>query len=504
MAIEETGRQLDSASPAHRRRDEYLPRVQDEYPQLMSEDMSAVQRMPALRHRSLLQLVDLIMVTTSAVLGASLLLWLSPYRTTTVSQPAGLAGWDVAVVAASIAIALHLHGLYRRPTSRLRPSNWWGPFVVARCLPTAVLIALAAEAFVFSYTRELTLSAAVAMTLPAVALVPSGRYMVSRALGSWVTRVIVVGSGQLSDRLISRLQRCPDMLVIGRVDEFPEPGVAVLGSVSELPSICAQHKVERVILASPMADEVVLLEALRCIQGKVPISEISQFFELHNWRSESEELQGLTLFHLPPSSMSRSARLTKRLMDFTLASCALVCAAPLMLAIAVAIKIDSPGPVFFRQERIGRHRTAFRIFKFRSMTADAWQTRDSVAGLNQSEGPLFKMDSDPRVTKVGEFIRKTSLDELPQLINVVCGEMSLVGPRPLPTEESDLLDGAALNRFDVKPGITGLWQVCGRSDLSYADLQHLDSAYVKSWSLVWDFRILLQTPKVVFSRSGAY
>jgi len=138
------------------------------------------------------------------------------------------------------------------------------------------------------------------------------------------------------------------------------------------------------------------------------------------------------------------------------------------------------------------------------MTADAWDRRDAVAQLNQVDGPLFKMEHDPRVTKVGAFIRKTSLDELPQLLNVVRGEMSLVGPRPLPCEESDRIDGAGLSRLDVKPGITGLWQVCGRSDLSYADLQHLDSAYVRSWSLLWDIKIIFQTPKVVFAQKGAY
>jgi exopolysaccharide biosynthesis polyprenyl glycosylphosphotransferase len=469
----------------------------------VSDNVIARQRKPALHHRFLLQLVDLAMITTSAVLGAALIVWLSPYRTSTPDRAPGLSVADVVVVAVAVAIALHMHGLYRRPTARLRPSDWWGPLVVARCIPTAVLVALA-EGVALHGIRELTLSAAVAMTLPAIALVPFGRYMVTQALGSSVSRILVIGSGPLAARLISRLQRCPDTLVVGCADDFPEPGVAVLGSVSDLSNICVRHHVDRIILASPMADEAGLLEALRRVQGTIPISEIPQFFELHNWRSESEELQGLTLFHLPPSSMSRSARVAKRLMDFTLASCALVCAAPLMLALALAIKIDSPGPWFFRQERIGRHGRPFRIFKFRSMTVDAWQKRDSVAGFNQVDGPLFKMDRDPRVTKVGAFIRKTSLDELPQLINVVRGEMSLVGPRPLPTEESDRLDGAALNRFDVKPGITGLWQVCGRSDLSYADLQHLDSAYVKSWSLMWDFRILLQTPKVVFSRSGAY
>jgi exopolysaccharide biosynthesis polyprenyl glycosylphosphotransferase len=481
-----------------------LTRVPGDLPQLSSEDAGGRQGKPVLRHRLILQIVDLSMIATSALLGAALLVSLSPYRTSSLHRAAGVTVGDVVSVVVAVAIALHLHGMYRRPTTRMRPSDWWGPLVVARCLPAAVLIALAMEAFTSRGARELTLSAAVAMTLPVVALVPTGRYIVSRVLGTPVTRILVIGSGALSDRLISRLRRCPDTLVLGRVDGFPEPGVEVLGSLSELPAICAQHQAERVILAGPMASEPVVLEALRRIQGRVPISEIPQFFELHNWRSESEELQGLTLFHLPPSSLSRSARVTKRLMDVTLASCALVCIAPLMLAVAAAIKIDSPGPVFFRQERTGRYGMPFRIFKFRSMTADAWQRRHSVAGLNQVDGPLFKMGSDPRVTKVGALIRKTSLDELPQLINVVRGEMSLVGPRPLPTEESDLLDGAALNRFEVKPGITGLWQVCGRSDLSYADLQHLDSVYVKSWSLIWDFRILLQTPKVVFGRSGAY
>jgi lipopolysaccharide/colanic/teichoic acid biosynthesis glycosyltransferase len=208
--------------------------------------------------------------------------------------------------------------------------------------------------------------------------------------------------------------------------------------------------------------------------------------------------------HLPTASLGPRAQIMKRLIDITLAMCALIAALPVLLLIGAAIKMDSPGPVFFRQERIGRGGTPFSIFKFRSMTADAWQQRTTVAQLNEVDGPLFKMANDPRVTRVGAFIRKTSLDELPQLINVVRGEMSLVGPRPLPAEESDRIDGAALTRLDVKPGITGLWQVCGRSDLTYADLQHLDSVYVRSWSLMWDVRIIAKTPHVVFARKGAY
>jgi exopolysaccharide biosynthesis polyprenyl glycosylphosphotransferase len=318
-----------------------------------------------------------------------------------------------------------------------------------------------------------------------------------------VTRILVIGTGPISDRLTSRLQRCSDTRVVGHVDDNAAPGTRVLGGLEDLPAVCAEYAIDRVIVAFPNTSDAIVLEALRRLEGQLPVSEIPRYFELHNWRSEAEELHGFTLMHLPTVSLSTSERIMKRLMDVTLATCALVFSAPVLLITALAIKLDSPGPVFFRQERIGRAGKPFRIFKFRSMTADAWQRRDVVAQLNEVDGPLFKMDNDPRVTRVGAIIRKTSIDELPQLINVVRGEMSLVGPRPLPTEESDRIDGAALARLDVNPGITGLWQVCGRSDLTYADLQHLDSVYVRSWSLMWDLRIMAQTPQVVFGRRGA-
>jgi exopolysaccharide biosynthesis polyprenyl glycosylphosphotransferase len=292
--------------------------------------------------------------------------------------------------------------------------------------------------------------------------------------------------------------------VVGHVEDNPAPGTQVLGRLADLPDVCAEHQIDRVIVGFPHTSDGNVLAALRQLLGQVPVSEIPRFFELHNWRSEAEELHGLTLMHLPTASLTLSSRIIKRLMDVTLASCALLATAPVLLVIAVAIKLDTPGPVFFRQERIGRGGKPFQIFKFRSMTGDAWRQRATVAQLNEVDGPLFKMEMDPRVTRVGAIIRKTSLDELPQLINVVRGEMSLVGPRPLPTEESDRIDGAALARLDVRPGITGLWQVCGRSDLTYADLQHLDSVYVRSWSLMWDLRIMAQTPRVVFTGSGAY
>jgi exopolysaccharide biosynthesis polyprenyl glycosylphosphotransferase len=449
------------------------------------------------RHRYCLEIADVATLMASAVLGAIALSYISPVR-------AGNLGIrDIAVAAVAMAVALHLHGLYRRPASTLRPSEWWRPATVAPCLPTAVLLALAADAFIFHGGR-MTLTAAVAMAVPAIVLVPFGRRLVVRMFDPTVTRILVIGTGPISDRLTSRLQRCPDTLVVGHVDDNAAPGTRLLGGLADLPAVCAAHEIDRVIVGFPNTSDAIVLEALRTLEGQVPVSEIPRYFELHNWRTEPEELHGLTLMHLPTASLAASERIIKRFMDVTLATCALLVASPVLLSTALAIKWDSPGPVFFRQERIGRAGKPFRIFKFRSMTADAWQRRDTVAQLNEVDGPIFKMANDPRVTRVGAFIRKTSIDELPQLINVVRGEMSLVGPRPLPTEESDRIDGAALARLDVKPGITGLWQVCGRSDLTYADLQHLDSAYVRSWSLTWDLRIMAKTPRVVFARKGAY
>ncbi len=460
-------------------------------------DTSQAHRL-GLRHRYILQFSDIIALTASAVLGAVVLSKVNSTR-------AGDLGVRAVILASvAMALALHLHGLYRRPAARLRPSEWWRPAVIARCLPTAALLALAVDAFALHGGRGMTLTAAVAMTLPAVIFVPFGRRLVVKMFDPTVSRILVIGTGPISDRLTARLQRCPDTLVVGHVDDDVALGTSILGGLADLPSVCAAYDIDRVIVGFPNTSDAIVLNALRQLQGQVPVSEIPRYFELHNWRSEAEELHGLTLMHLPIASLGLSARIIKRVMDVSLASLALLLASPLLLMIAAAIKLDTRGPVFFRQERSGQNGVPFRIFKFRSMTADAWQRRELISELNEVDGPLFKMAHDPRVTRVGALIRKTSFDELPQLINVVRGEMSLVGPRPLPTEESDRIDGAALARLDVKPGITGLWQVCGRSDLTYADLQHLDSVYVRSWSLAWDVRIMLQTPQVVLGRGGAY
>jgi exopolysaccharide biosynthesis polyprenyl glycosylphosphotransferase len=450
------------------------------------------------RHHVLLRLADSAALALTAVLGAATLGVIDPARVGEVGVR------HIVMTALALGVSLHFHGLYRRPASRLRPSGWWRPSAIARCVPTAALLTLGASA-VLPIVPRLTLSAAVAMTLPAILFVPMMRRAVVRLFGPpAITRILLLGTGQVTSRLVARLGRCYDTVVVGQVDDNPAPGSSVLGGLDDLPELCRQYRVDRIIVAFSKTPAHETLEKLRGLEGQVPISVVPRLFELHSWRSEVEELHGMPLLHVPPAALSGSARLLKRSMDLVLATLAIIATLPLWLGVAAAIKLESPGPVFFRQERTGRGGRRFRIFKFRTMAADASERQRSIIEANEVDGPLFKIRNDPRVTKVGRILRRTSIDELSQLINVIRGEMSLVGPRPLPTEESDRIDGAALTRFDVRPGITGLWQVSGRSDLSYADLQHLDSVYVGSWSLMWDLRIMWETPRSVFARRGAY
>ena len=209
---------------------------------------------------------------------------------------------------------------------------------------------------------------------------------------------------------------------------------------------------------------------------------------------------------LPSMQFSRTVRFLKRTFDIVASGAGLLLISPILAVSAIAIKLDSKGPVFFRQARHGRGGREFRIVKFRTMVADAEAQRLAMAHLNQMEGggPLFKMADDPRITRVGAFLRKWSIDELPQLWNVLRGEMSLVGPRPFVVHESEQITGWASRRLETTPGITGLWQVLGRNDIPFEEMVKLDYVYVTNWSLWWDIKILVQTLPVVLARRGAY
>jgi exopolysaccharide biosynthesis polyprenyl glycosylphosphotransferase len=228
-----------------------------------------------------------------------------------------------------------------------------------------------------------------------------------------------------------------------------------------------------------------------------------QLTDIAGPRVHIRPVEGLPLLYVEEPTLSGLAWLVKNLIDRLVALIGLIVVLPLFIAIAIAIRISDPGPIFFRQARVGREGRTFRVWKFRTMYTDAEDRVAELEELNEGDGMLFKIRNDPRVFPVGRFLRAASLDELPQLINVLLGEMSLVGPRPLPAEDGDFL-GDVRRRLLVRPGITGLWQVSGRSDLSWDDAVRLDLYYVDNWSLVLDLHTMWRTIGVVLRRKGAY
>lgn len=221
-------------------------------------------------------------------------------------------------------------------------------------------------------------------------------------------------------------------------------------------------------------------------------------------RIHMQPVAGLPLIHVTTPSLEGGQRIAKRLFDITFSLLLIVATVPLMLVIALLVKLDSRGPLLFRQERIGKEGEAFHMLKFRSMVADAEAVKAALAEKNEGSGVLFKIKDDPRVTRVGRVLRKYSMDELPQLFNILAGSMSVVGPRPPLPKEVAAYEQSVRRRLLVKPGLTGLWQVSGRSDLSWQDSVRLDLYYVENWSLAGDLVIILRTVRAVLGGSGAY
>jgi exopolysaccharide biosynthesis polyprenyl glycosylphosphotransferase len=221
-------------------------------------------------------------------------------------------------------------------------------------------------------------------------------------------------------------------------------------------------------------------------------------------RAEYIPGQGAPLFELSPPALQGWEWAVKRSFDVVVSTLVIVLGSPVWAAIAGAIKLSSPGPVFYRDQRIGLGDQPFGMIKFRTMYADAAERQAALEAENEASGPLFKIKDDPRVTRVGGVLRRFSLDELPQVLNVLTGEMSLVGPRPLPVRDYEQLEPWHRKRYLVLPGMTGLWQVSGRIDLSFDDLVRLDFYYIENWSIWLDISILAKTLPAVLARRGAY
>jgi exopolysaccharide biosynthesis polyprenyl glycosylphosphotransferase len=285
--------------------------------------------------------------------------------------------------------------------------------------------------------------------------------------------------------------------------------VPVLGGDPDVVDLVGRLDVDRVMLTPALS------ESRRRVEVVCELSELGIHVDLvPSWsdvvgtRFEVNEMEGMPLLTMPRPRLMRSSLRLKRALDLVVGTAALVFLAPVLAACAIAIKLDSPGPVFFRQRRVGRDDRPFQVFKFRSMYVDADRRKDDVARLNFHGGGndqgMFKIRDDPRITRVGRFLRRYSLDELPQLFNILRGEMSFVGPRPLIETEDRQIEGRFRRRLSLTPGLTGLWQAHGRSDIPFEQMVNLDYLYVTNWSLWGDVKLVMRTASAVFRGSGAY
>lgn len=355
------------------------------------------------------------------------------------------------------------------------------------------------------------------LALPLVVLVLiTARHVARRALhkrraaGESMRRTLVVGDASSITHVIDDLRGLPQygyhiagVCVPSFDGPLPTLGVPVLGSVSDVVQVAVDGEFDVVIVTgSELSGQALRRLSWALQRTSTELVVAPGIVEVFGPRVTLEPTAGLSLIHVNAAESRRSRIITKRVFDSAFALGALLVLSPVLLATAIAVKVTSPGPILFKQTRVGKEGREFNMLKFRSMVVDAEEKLAELRAANQADGPLFKMDRDPRITKAGHFLRKHSLDELPQLINVIRGDMALVGPRPpLPFEVAQYRESAR-RRLLVKPGLTGLWQISGRADLAWEEAVKLDLRYVENWSIAFDLMILWRTVHVVVSGHG--
>ena len=337
-----------------------------------------------------------------------------------------------------------------------------------------------------------------------------------RRRGRNLRTILIVGINSRGVQFAQKLESQPELgyRVIGFADErgradtemFKRSGYSLETGLEDFPAYLRAHVVDEVAVFLPLKS--LYLESSKiiavCEEHGIMVRVPAQSFNLTLGKAEFEPLDSGPVVTIYTGAMQGLTALVKRLLDIAVSAILLTILLPTFGAIAILIKRTSKGPVLFGQERLGINKRLFRVYKFRTMVPDAEKKIKELEHLNEVKGPAFKIKNDPRVTTIGRFLRKTSLDELPQLINVLKGDMSLVGPRPLPIRDYNGFDEDwHRRRFSVRPGITCLWQVNGRSNCSFQRWMELDMEYIDKWSLILDFKILLQTIPAVIRGSGA-
>jgi exopolysaccharide biosynthesis polyprenyl glycosylphosphotransferase len=401
---------------------------------------------------------------------------------------------------------------------RTWPRSWMDQVYRITNATAKVTVLMLAITFVFRpryYSRAMLIEVGL-LTILLLALVRGAEglamaYLRRRGVG--IQRVVIVGAGEVGRTVMRTIVARPDLgyRVVGFVDDNPEKGSTdigrfkALGPLDNLPAILDEERPDEVIITLPWMYHRKIMGIVReCERRNVRARIVPDLFQMSLTQVNVEDLGGVPLIGVRTPSISKGALLVKRLIDVTIAAVGLLLGAPLFGLIALAVRLDSPGPVIFRQTRVGLRGRSFEMYKFRSMHVGAEEQQDLLADLNEADGPIFKIRDDPRLTRVGRILRRLSLDELPQLVNVLRGEMSLVGPRPPVPAEVEKYQEWHKKRLEAPPGMTGLWQVSGRSRLSFDEMVLLDIYYIENWSLWMDFKILMRTIPKVLLGEGAY
>jgi exopolysaccharide biosynthesis polyprenyl glycosylphosphotransferase len=336
-----------------------------------------------------------------------------------------------------------------------------------------------------------------------------------RTYGHNLRHVLIVGTNPRAEAFARTIVRRPELgyHLLGFADEvwegnrdFGKSGRSIVTGLDHFSDFLRKHIVDEVVIALPMKS--FYSQAARivseCQEQGVIVRGLTSLFDFQQGRVVSSELDVSHVWTYSNHLFEGPPLLFKRLLDILAASALLILLAPLLLLVAMLIKFDSPGPALFVQERVGLNKRKFRMYKFRTMVADAEKKQSDLEKLNEADGPVFKIKQDPRITRLGKYLRKASIDEFPQLLNILKGDMSLVGPRPLPIRDYQGFDQDWLHRrFSVRPGITCLWQVNGRSSTTFGRWMELDMQYIDNWSLWLDLKILAKTLPAVLAGRGA-
>ena len=417
----------------------------------------------------------------------------------------------VATMLAGWALAARLFGLYGRDERRPDHSTLddLGPLFNAVTALTWITVIIASLFNAAGWSLE----SAIAFWISAFVLIAPARAVaraIARRSAAYIQNAIIVGAGDVGQLVGRKFQQHPEfgIKLVGFVDSEPKDlrtdldAIPLLGRLEEIVDVVRRHDVQRVVVAFSNDGHGTLLDLVHSLRDlDVEIDVVPRLFEAVGPAVGMHSVEGLALVGLPSMRPSPAARIVMRITDLTVASIALALTAPLFLLIAWRIRRDSPGPVFFRQERLGERMEPFTLLKFRTMSQDADDAphREYLAQImdltaTPTDGNLFKLERPDAVTKVGSRLRRTSLDELPQLINVIRGEMSIVGPRPCLQYETELFEPQHFDRFLMPAGMTGLWQVEARARSTFKEALDLDAAYARNWSLLLDIWLIARTP----------